>query len=533
MCRKLSAIVLVVIMAVTMLPMPASAAFTSRSTDPKKDSTVYEKHYKCATSGNPYGDEKQCTWYAWGRYRELCGEKLPSWGNAGNWFDKAKSAGYPIGTTPKPGAIACWTPAARHNDWGHVAVVESVNGNQITVSQYNESFSGAFNTRQITLTKNAWPYPPSGYIYLKESTPAAPTFSFDASLTYVISPQCAPSRCLEIAGQSKENRANVQIGTKKNLTSQQFKFVSVGDGYYKIVPQNSQKSLDCASQGTTPGTNVQQYDFSNSHDSQRWWLEDAGGGYCYIVPKGNTALCLDVTGAVDKDGTNVQINTRNSSSAQKWKLIPLCNGKHTKGIFRFYEASHPHHNYWQCAACGENFTDGSTAKMASCTICNPPCASGHTWGGWTVTKAASCGVAGSRKRTCSRCGQTETETIAALSHNYQKISSTAAYDVYACANCKDGYRVDKVKWLQRPSSESGTRSVYVGNRSDTELSCRCLVARYQDGRLVSLTQEVLNIPTGTSKSISTSIPLDTGDETWKVFVLDDQSCVPLLPSLEY
>lgn len=41
----------------------------------------------------------------------------------------------------------------------------------------------------------------------------------------------------------------------------------------------------------------------------------------------------------------------------------------------------------------------------------------HSYGSWSITKAASCESAGSRSKSCS-CGDTVTETIAALGHNY-------------------------------------------------------------------------------------------------------------------
>lgn len=51
--------------------------------------------------------------------------------------------------------------------------------------------------------------------------------------------------------------------------------------------------------------------------------------------------------------------------------IPPSHDAHVKGEFQFYEALHPHYNYWRCSICGENFTDGSTAYVASCSQCNP------------------------------------------------------------------------------------------------------------------------------------------------------------------
>lgn len=44
---------------------------------------------------------------------------------------------------------------------------------------------------------------------------------------------------------------------------------------------------------------------------------------------------------------------------------------HTKGGYLWYEATHPHYNYYRCSVCGTSFTDGSTTKVSSCEICNP------------------------------------------------------------------------------------------------------------------------------------------------------------------
>lgn len=44
---------------------------------------------------------------------------------------------------------------------------------------------------------------------------------------------------------------------------------------------------------------------------------------------------------------------------------------HTKGEYLWYEAAHPHYNYYRCSVCGTSFTDGSTTKVSSCEICNP------------------------------------------------------------------------------------------------------------------------------------------------------------------
>lgn len=71
-----------------------------------------------------------CVAYAYGRVYEMNGEApLINHGSAGDWWYINKSNGYySYGSTPKVGAVACWS--------GHVAVVEKVNKNgSVTISE--------------------------------------------------------------------------------------------------------------------------------------------------------------------------------------------------------------------------------------------------------------------------------------------------------------------------------------------------------------------------------------------------------------
>ena len=71
----------------------------------------------------------------------------------------------------------------------------------------------------------------------------------------------------------------------------------------------------------------------------------------------------------------------------------------------------------------------------------------HSFGSWTVTKAATCTTTGSQTRTCGQCGQTETQSIAATGHSYSsKVTAptctTSGYTTYTCAICGDSYQDD-------------------------------------------------------------------------------------------
>ncbi|WP_168222596.1 CHAP domain-containing protein [Micromonospora sp. HM134] len=68
------------------------------------------------------------------------------WGNANHWDDNARGLGYPVDGTPKVGAIA-QTDAGSS---GHVAVVTAVNGNEVSIEEYNRSFTGSYGTRRVS-----------------------------------------------------------------------------------------------------------------------------------------------------------------------------------------------------------------------------------------------------------------------------------------------------------------------------------------------------------------------------------------------
>ncbi len=97
----------------------------------------------------PYG---YCTWFvAQKRY-------IPWGGNAGTWLYHAKAAGYATGKTPRKGAIVVTT---ENRYYGHVALVEKVSKDTITVSEMN--YMGFAKTSRRTIPINSRVI--RGYIY--------------------------------------------------------------------------------------------------------------------------------------------------------------------------------------------------------------------------------------------------------------------------------------------------------------------------------------------------------------------------------
>jgi surface antigen len=115
------------------------------------DVSGYKKLDGKAGTGHrfPFG---WCTWYvAQKRY-------VPWGGNAGTWLYHAKSMGYKTGHTPAVGSIMVTTEDRRY---GHVALVEKVSGDAITVSEMNYVKWGKVNRRTLSASSRAI----KGFIY--------------------------------------------------------------------------------------------------------------------------------------------------------------------------------------------------------------------------------------------------------------------------------------------------------------------------------------------------------------------------------
>ena len=94
------------------------------------------------TSNGDYGNAYaagQCTWWAYERRKQM-GIGTPSYlGNGGDWWRNAPSYGLRVDHTPQVGAALSFLPGQEgaSSPWGHVAVVESVGSNSITISESN------------------------------------------------------------------------------------------------------------------------------------------------------------------------------------------------------------------------------------------------------------------------------------------------------------------------------------------------------------------------------------------------------------
>lgn len=146
------------------------------------------------------------------------------------------------------------------------------------------------------------------------------------------------------------------------------------------------------------------------------------------------------------------INGGNVGPTGHFRICSRCNTTETKGhsfsaatVTKAATCTEDGRETKSCSVCGcvmefiikatgHSYKDATCIKPKTCSKCGATSgsANGHDWGDWTTTKAATCTTAGSRKRTCFVCSQTQTGTIAAKGHNYSAATCTKAKK---CSRC--------------------------------------------------------------------------------------------------
>ena len=140
--------------------------------------------------------------------------------------------------------------------------------------------------------------------------------------SYVVVPACSASRCLDVAGGSSADGADVRLWAS-NMTGAQ-RVVARADaetGLYELSFSGTGKALDVAGAGIAAGTNVQQWS-ANGTEAQRWAISANDDGTYSVESALAEGLSLDVAGAGDFDGANVAVWPANGTAAQRFSFIP-------------------------------------------------------------------------------------------------------------------------------------------------------------------------------------------------------------------
>lgn len=157
---------------------------------------------------------------------------------------------------------------------------------------------------------------------------------------YYISSALSKQKVLTIAEGKSTNAANLQI-EDKGKQYQKFK-ISYDNGLkaYTITAFHSDKVLDVAGAGQANYTNVQQYE-RNQSKAQQWIIQKTEDGYYSIISKCNY-LFLDLNGSSTKNGNNIQVYEPNGTKAQKFTFEKIedvtCERVLPDGIYKIVSA---------------------------------------------------------------------------------------------------------------------------------------------------------------------------------------------------
>ncbi|GGO22971.1 lipase [Microbispora rosea subsp. aerata] len=117
-------------------------------------------------------------------------------------------------------------------------------------------------------------------------------------------------RCLDVAGVSQANGAQVQIWDCHGQANQQWTLTSAGE-----LRVYGNKCLDVYGAGTADGTQVVIWD-CNGQSNQKWRFNSDG-----TITAVGANKCLDVVGGGTANGTRIQIYSCWGGSNQKWARV--------------------------------------------------------------------------------------------------------------------------------------------------------------------------------------------------------------------
>lgn len=431
--KKLLSIIFTLILLLNILPFGSvsAAGFSARLTAPTSDNAYYYANNQFYQWG--YG-MPNCTCYAYGRAYEILGSK-PNLctKNAGAWWSYNVTNGfYPYGQTPKLGAIAVWD---KYDDnQGHVAVVEEINGSQVTISESH--YSGAFfDTKTIKADSSDYlkSYRFRGYIYIIGNEPTTPP-----AAPYV----CLSKSTLEVnetatvTWESSEGATSywvtcwledeLVINNENKSFSQVVSFEKPGTYYLTVIACNDVgETFSERIEITVNGSTVHQHSWNTEYtvDNQPTCAQKGSKSiHCKECSEKKNIIEISALGHSFGTWTTTKTATCTTEGAQK-RTCSLCGKIETKAIPK------TGHKVVTDSAVNPTCTTSGKTEGSHCSKCNAVItaqqtvsALGHSFGEWTVKIPATETKEGVEERTC-HCGAKETKAIPKL--NAQSVVSVA------------------------------------------------------------------------------------------------------------
>jgi hypothetical protein len=231
-------------------------------------------------------------------------------------------AGQRIGDAGQPGAETCGRGTA---NFRHVHFSLWKSGVAVSISAY--SFSGYTVHASGTAYCGWWTRDVDGAIVADARTRcmAVPQLvnnqKYPPTWYSVVNRNSA--KCVDVRYASTTNGTPIQQYSCNRTYAQQFRFVHLGGGYYRVQYRKStSQGWDVRNRSTAIGAKIQLWSYV-AGSNQKWRLYFSSNGYFQFRPLSNLALCLDVPGASTANSVQLQQYTCNGTYAQAFRLVAM------------------------------------------------------------------------------------------------------------------------------------------------------------------------------------------------------------------
>lgn len=128
------------------------------------------------------------------------------------------------------------------------------------------------------------------------------------------------------AAEGQANGGAIQLGVYDHKASQEWAFIRVGEGVYRIKNRGTGKMMDLMMGGSADGTWLHQWEDANS-SSQMWIVENTSDGRVKIKAQLAPAKCVDVVNMSTESGARLQIWQDVNGENQLWKISEVAEKK--------------------------------------------------------------------------------------------------------------------------------------------------------------------------------------------------------------
>ena len=118
---------------------------------------------------------------------------------------------------------------------------------------------------------------------------------------------------------STKNEETVRLGKYDHKPEQEWAFIRVGDGVYRIRNRASGKLLDLMMTGTANGTWLHLWEDVGG-TSQMWTVEPTPAGTVRLRSSWASGKCIDTVGMGVSDGAQLQIWQETAGEDQLWTI---------------------------------------------------------------------------------------------------------------------------------------------------------------------------------------------------------------------